>query len=832
MSRVNLLESLTMPKKSAFDFDFDKLWAPPILSLFTPDDINELRSIATSLRYNGNISKKYEMIDAVMRRRGFRKAHSGTNRVVYNFLESTSFVAKVAIDKVGMTDSPAEYINQAYFKPFCCKIFEVDPSGVIAFVERVNPISSIEEFVSVADDVFNLMVTKIIGKYVFDDLGTRTYMNFGIRQNSNGYTFGPVIIDFPYVYEIDGAKLYCQHKVLDKATGVSTICNGEIDYKPGFNGLYCTKCGREYKAMDLAKDTPDVKFDFNSCDDSVIKKIKYQIRARIIDNGKVIMDSGRSSKHYVTRKEFEMSNMNDLPEVIEVEETIKTKFKSSKESRDIYYSALQRQYYSNMYAKRMQEEYEDDRETMEVESTSSSSSVKVDNETNRVYYNDDDNFDSYPYQVIDVEETIDYLEKETFPEIDNKETPEVINIVNNSVIENSTTEPDNNEINEETNDITVVTNNNPVYYEEPKIEGSVYTEEQIQDMIDEVTSRNQEETGPKESTVLDEEGDKALENPFIRPYTNMPKDDEPIKEEPKEEPVDDTTSDDTNDSTVDSTEEINENLLRVSMDYYVIDPEDHSTIDAYINIENLTDQPILFMCDDYVKLLSKYKYEAKGNIINEIHTLYGDPQIDEVDISPKSIVKDLMVSFRNVPKWDICHIITGEEVTNIVVDDVSDDSTSKDDESEDEMYIVTKNVSYTSEGIKVNIEIFNDTEDDMTFNSSDYVKMVVDGTEYYGICEEDNKVINSSSVVDSEVLFDKNIFNDANSVEIISDDNQVIKENGEFVALTTEEDTNNEEEDLDDDEDEYSEYEDRYYDYKYPDDNSFKHKKSSTEEDY
>ena len=253
MSRVSLLEQLKVERKSALEFEFEKLWAPPIMSLFTPADIQELIRIATSIRYNGNINKKYELIDAVMRRRGFRRAHCGTNRVVYNFLESSAFVAKVAIDKVGMIDSPAEYINQQYFQPFCCKIFEVDPSGVIAFVERVNPISSIEEFMSVADDVFNMMVTKIIGKYVVDDLGTNTFMNFGVRQNSNGYTFGPVIIDFPYVYELDGAKLKCQTEVLNKNTGQTEICNGDIDYKPGFNGLICTKCGRTYRARDLAK---------------------------------------------------------------------------------------------------------------------------------------------------------------------------------------------------------------------------------------------------------------------------------------------------------------------------------------------------------------------------------------------------------------------------------------------------------------------------------------------------------------------------------------------------------------------------------------------------
>ena len=165
MSRVSLIEQLYVKRKSALEFNYDALTAPPIRSIFTQQDIDELYRIATSLKYSANMEKKYELIDAIMKARGFKKAHSGTNRVVYNFLENPTFVAKVALDKVGLRDSPAEYKNQEFFKPFCCKIFEVVPTGVLAFVERVNPITSLEEFQSISDDIFNMMITKIIGKY-------------------------------------------------------------------------------------------------------------------------------------------------------------------------------------------------------------------------------------------------------------------------------------------------------------------------------------------------------------------------------------------------------------------------------------------------------------------------------------------------------------------------------------------------------------------------------------------------------------------------------------------------------------------------------------------
>ena len=344
MSRVSLIEQLYAPKKkSALEFDYDKLWAPPIRFFLSQQDINELYKIATSLKYNDNIEKKYELIDAVMRPRGFKRGNCGTNRVVYNFLEDTSFCMKIALDRVGIKDSPREFKNQEFFKPFCCKIFEVDPTGVIACVERVNPISSLEEFISVADDIFNMMVTKIIGKYVVDDLGTEKFMNYGTRYNANGTAFGPVVLDYPYAYELDGAKLHCAKPVLigDK----EFACNGEIDYDAGLNNLVCSKCGRTYSARELARDDSNV-LKFYSDED------RGRLRARIVrEDGTIIKDSGRSSKTYITKEEYEegirMFELKDLgPRP--VEKTIKNKYVPMKKLREQYHSELQLKAYEEM----------------------------------------------------------------------------------------------------------------------------------------------------------------------------------------------------------------------------------------------------------------------------------------------------------------------------------------------------------------------------------------------------------------------------------------------------------------------------------------------------
>lgn len=452
MSRVSILEQLRTPRKSALDFHYDELTAPPIMALFTQQDIQELYNIATSIRYNANIHKKYELIDAVMRRRGFRRAHSGTNRVVYNFLESGDFVAKVAVDRVGIKDSPAEFKNQKYFAPFCCKIFEVDPTGVLAFVERVNPISSLEEFISIADDVFNLMVTKIIGKYVVDDLGTKTYMNFGVRQNSHGHTFGPVIIDFPYVYEVDGAKLICKTPI-QTPTGI-VPCGGELDYDAGFNTIICTKCGKEYKAMDLAKDDSLVSFMYHDDNKEMLKKIKFQMRAQVIDQGKIIFDSGRSTKQYLSKEEYLLMNSIEIPiGEVKVNKTINQKHQNIRKVREDYYTALQRQYYNELSKKcTFNPVIEPVSNTVPVNKTTKQKPSSNTEEEKKFYYQDEEEVDLTPVKVnrvinIDTDQYgnvvetsddhIDKLEKATFPEINNKEftTVDVANSFNNELYE-------------------------------------------------------------------------------------------------------------------------------------------------------------------------------------------------------------------------------------------------------------------------------------------------------------------------------------------------------------------------------------------------------------
>lgn len=57
-----------------------------------------------------------------------------------------------------------------------------------------------------------------------------------------------MLLDYPYCYKLDGNKLFCNAPNPNSPSG---CCEGVIDYDPGYNFLYCTKCGVKYKAKEL-----------------------------------------------------------------------------------------------------------------------------------------------------------------------------------------------------------------------------------------------------------------------------------------------------------------------------------------------------------------------------------------------------------------------------------------------------------------------------------------------------------------------------------------------------------------------------------------------------
>lgn len=283
---VDIRKILQTSYKTVGEFNFDNLYAPPIYAYLSPCDIEELREIVTSVKLATRIKVKLKRINEILGARGFRRFAGGTNRVVYACYEDPSILIKVAVDNVGKTDNSDEFERQFVLKPFCTKMFSVSPCGTVGLCERVIPITNIEEFKMVAEDIYNIIYHKIIGKYVIDDIGTKYFMNWGVRPG-----FGPVLLDYPYLYELDGDKLFCNKLMED-----GSLCHGEIDYDIGFNHLFCQKCGKKYKAVDLKTD-----IDKNRIIIGTDAKGGNIMKVRIMRGNATVSETGPAADAVMTR---------------------------------------------------------------------------------------------------------------------------------------------------------------------------------------------------------------------------------------------------------------------------------------------------------------------------------------------------------------------------------------------------------------------------------------------------------------------------------------------------------------------------------------------------
>ena len=287
MARIDIIKALYKKQIPIDQFKFDNLRCRPLYSYIHPYAVFQLNKIATSIKYQSKPKKKYELINDIVKPYGFKRIAAGTNRVVYKHIEDQGIVLKVALDKVGLNDNPSEYYNQQFLKPFVTKCFEISPCGTVGLFERVQPITSKAEFISVSDDIFALL-NKMIGKYILEDIGTKFFMNYGLREG-----FGPVLLDYPYMFELDGKKIHCNNP--DPFTGLP--CNGEIDYDDGFNNLICTKCGKVYLATELQKDMDrnNIIIESDPNEKGEIFNMKIELVERSYDSeGRVIKEETKS----------------------------------------------------------------------------------------------------------------------------------------------------------------------------------------------------------------------------------------------------------------------------------------------------------------------------------------------------------------------------------------------------------------------------------------------------------------------------------------------------------------------------------------------------------
>ena len=231
--------SLLVPK-----FDWNQLIKPPILCYIPQQCIDEVYNITTEPRLMNNAKKRFELMNQALQQYGFFPLASGTNRRTFYCAYDPTIILKIGSDKVGRSDNISEYWLQQLLKPFCYKIYDVHPSGVIALGERVETMTEKDFKTKWAGEIFDLIMYLMYSGYMMEDVGGNYFKNWGIRIG-----FGPVLVDFPYIYKVDWSKLRC---IAKDANGIQ--CGGglDYDYQKGMSEIVCTKCGKRYAANYLA----------------------------------------------------------------------------------------------------------------------------------------------------------------------------------------------------------------------------------------------------------------------------------------------------------------------------------------------------------------------------------------------------------------------------------------------------------------------------------------------------------------------------------------------------------------------------------------------------
>jgi DNA-directed RNA polymerase subunit RPC12/RpoP len=274
---------------------FDNLTVNPLLSYFTIEDFMKLEAIAMSIKLNSYPKEKFQQIGDIMKSRGFSFIGGGTNRRVYGCDYDSRVIAKIAINKVGITCNRRDFANQHVLKPFMYKLFDVSFNGVLALCEQVYPIHNLEEFLEIANEVYSILQFKIrMNNIAADDIGARSFKNWGIRTG-----FGPVLIDCPSMYVADKKKCFCNAR-----DQYGRLCNAPLDYDEGFDRIVCTQCGKRYLIKSIAKTNGDDISELLTAAGR-LKNVKGEMNMKIAyknDKGnEVTVDFNTGSSNYIVQ---------------------------------------------------------------------------------------------------------------------------------------------------------------------------------------------------------------------------------------------------------------------------------------------------------------------------------------------------------------------------------------------------------------------------------------------------------------------------------------------------------------------------------------------------
>ena len=244
LETINRLTSYNESLKFTIS-DWNKMSKPPLMSYVPLNVIEQVRQVVDSVRLMNLPSKKYKMVNEILSPLGIKPLASGTNRRTFYVEYDPSVVIKIASDRVGKRDNLSEFRLQEVVKPFCTKTFDVTPDGIMSLVERVETMTSYQFKYVYTGDIFDFIMLILDRGYIMEDIGGNFHKNWGLRVG-----FGPVILDYPYVFEVDYTKLRCSF--VDPIT--KEKCDGylDYDYSKGMSEIVCTKCGTRYSARSLA----------------------------------------------------------------------------------------------------------------------------------------------------------------------------------------------------------------------------------------------------------------------------------------------------------------------------------------------------------------------------------------------------------------------------------------------------------------------------------------------------------------------------------------------------------------------------------------------------
>lgn len=303
------------------EFDYGGLKRPPIYSYLPFNIINQIKNLVHDPKLMARPSQKYKLMNDILRPIGFRHLASGTNRRTFYSIFDEGIVLKIALDSVGEEANLREFQTQYFIQPFCAKTFDVLPDGLIALSERVEPMKEEDYKNTWSSDIFDFIFQILNRGYIMEDVGGNFFKNWGVR-----FGFGPVILDYPYIYEIDWHKLKCSKK--DPITNDKCLGDLDYDYSRGMSEIICTKCGARYSAKYLAKLVNVSKI--NKRRENIMSLIPTEVKVTTMRGSNVLK---RFYSETSERKDPDVSFTHDGSPIITscIENPMKTKLNEKEE---------------------------------------------------------------------------------------------------------------------------------------------------------------------------------------------------------------------------------------------------------------------------------------------------------------------------------------------------------------------------------------------------------------------------------------------------------------------------------------------------------------------